>query len=128
MKLRALCVAVVGAAAMVSSAGPATAATPTDPSTVEIGDIFNGVQAVGTVTSPNAGCIANRTVEIYAIRPEGAKLFDVDQTSRRGYWSGGGPKLTTGAKAVRVKVLAKTVGPKSDERRCAADTDSVGIE
>ena len=123
MRFRARCAAVVvGAAALASGVGSAGAHDVSYKSTIEIRDVYDSAQAIGTVASPNAKCLPNRTVEIYAVKDTGPQLVDVDPTSRRGYWSGGGATLTQGASAVRVKVLSRNVGPKGHTHVCQADT------
>lgn len=52
----------------------------------------------------------------------GSSMFD--KTSRKGFWSGGGENLTQAASAVRVKVLAKNIGPKGDAHVCKAAATS----
>jgi hypothetical protein len=86
--------------------------------------VTSSAEAFGAVGSPNPKCLANRTVEIYAVRASGPRLFDVDKTSRKGFWSGGGENLTQAASAVRVKVLAKNIGPKGGAHVCKAAATS----
>ena len=57
-------------------------------------------------------------------RASGPRLFDVRQDQPQGFWSGGGENLTQAASAVRVKVLAKNIGPKGDAHVCKAAATS----
>jgi hypothetical protein len=75
----------------------ATAGTPA-PSTISFvafADSDNDGSSdyiVGKVASPNQKCLAGRTVEIFVRPPAGGdfRLVDRDQTSKRGFWAGGG--------------------------------------
>ena len=81
----------------------------------------------GVVTSPRAACEARRTVKIYWIgnsdHPQSSLiLIDTVRTNANGAWSGGDVEpIGQGGK---VKLLKKKIGPQSNPRVCAADTDT----
>jgi hypothetical protein len=124
MKFKAFCAAaVVGTVLLVPGAASAGAQPVSYDTTITIRDVYDAGQAIGSVASPNAKCLPGRTVQVYAIRDGVPKLVDVDQTSRRGFWSGGSPTLTQHTTAIRVKVLSKNIGPRGHAQVCKADTD-----
>jgi hypothetical protein len=94
--------------------------------TGSVGMTVQDFQVYGEVHSPNAKCVPNRTVRIFSMTPSGLKLIDTDQTSRKGFFFGGG-NFGNEVNGARVKVLERNVGTQANPQICKADIDTLLI-
>jgi hypothetical protein len=81
--------------------------------------------SVGKVESANRKCISGRTVEISRRPPGGGayRLIDSDQSSRNGFWSGGGFENISSIDG-KVTVKRKVVSSPGGQIVCAAAVDT----
>jgi len=128
MKLKLLTVLAVALVGVGLSAAVAHAAFygSTIKITGDVGATVQDFQVYGEVHSPNAKCVPNRTVKIFSITPSGLKLIDTDQTSRNGFFFGGGNFGST-VYGARVKVVERNIGTQSNPQVCKSDTDTLPI-
>ena len=85
----------------------------------------NSDYIVGKVASPNKKCISGRTVEIFRRPPGGGdfRLVDRDQTSKNGFWAGGGFE-NINAQNGKVTVERKVIPSPGGQLVCQPDVET----
>jgi hypothetical protein len=119
-------IGIVSALLMVgATSAAAQATTPSTLSFVDFADSDGDGHSdyiIGKVASPKEQCIAGRTVKIFRRPPGGGdfRLVDEDQTSKNGFWAGGGFE-DINAQVGKVTLERKVIPRRGGRIVCGAD-------
>jgi hypothetical protein len=128
MKLKLITSAIVVSFALVT--GVASAHPQSSNTKVKIdgtkGETLQDFRVLGTVSSPNPKCVADRRVKIISLTPNGPKLIDTDRAGRDGSFSGGG-NFGDQVDGIRVKATRRSIGRSGHRLVCEPATDTARV-
>ena len=108
--------------ALLAATGPAEAHDRSWRTATSFGmGVYPVEAALGTISSPNAGCVNNRKVKLFQVRPGRDRLLGVDRrsgsaTNGDGYWT---VRATLSpARRYYAVVLRKNVGSGAHDHLC----------